>query len=455
MADTDNSGFLEWLEGVLAPEGNFGDRAQMLDALDESSPNPAELYSVPVQTHDREGRTLDINANPGIPHGVEFKPIEVDPELRRQQALIKRSIQQQQLQNVAGNTPEEWVGQNLMAQNYVPNPEAINQAMAVASRDDSSLARNAVKDGTAVARNLRTYAEMQRAARMKAEADAFAAYEGLLGSEETAPHRGLATLLGETLGFKGNTWSQDFRDATHMDEPVMQKILAGLRGMGRRPSQFGDTALTELVGGFNIAEDRAIAGATAGQTAGLEAFKAETDRLTALKGDPPSGPQLKLIQDTGHQLHLANRLRDLQNILYRNKGGTTGGGTRGIGHIVGDIARWVGADPGESEEVVYDQMRAGIHTLMTQSGIYDERWNKQQVKNLIDKTLPPTGWKKSESELEHAVGTLLSFMENRTRFGTQLMDQLGLSRFSDIARESAATGNDFPGLVSVDGVPYK
>tara|TARA_R110002020_G_C16127631_1_gene760855 strand:- start:143 stop:1015 length:873 start_codon:yes stop_codon:yes gene_type:complete len=289
---------------------------------------------------------------------------------------------------------------------------------------------------------------------MKAEADAFARMQGLLGSEETAPHRGLATLLGETLGFKDNTWSQDFRDALHLDEPVMQKILAAARGMGRKEPKFTDTLLSDIVGGFNLAEDRAIAGATAAQTAGLDAFKAETDRLTALKGEAPSGPELKLIQQTGTQIQVANRLAELQDFLYGSKGGVTGGGFRGIGHGIGTVARFLGAETGTSEEDVYQSLRANVNSLLIEAATYDERWNKNMVKDLVDKVLPKTGWTKSHAELEDAIATLLDTTQRRINNNQEILGHIGQGSVVGALHEAGRLGrSDFPGLVSIDGQP--
>tara|TARA_R110002020_G_scaffold473626_1_gene703190 strand:- start:671 stop:1531 length:861 start_codon:yes stop_codon:yes gene_type:complete len=285
---------------------------------------------------------------------------------------------------------------------------------------------------------------------MKAEADAFAQMQGLLGSEETAPHRGLATLLGETLGFKGNTWSQDFRDATHMDEPVMQKILAGLRGMGRRPSQFGDTALTELVGGFNIAEDRAIAGATAGQDAALKAFEADTARIIAEQGKPPSGAQQKLIQQTGLQIQAAGRLKEIQDLMYETRGGLTGGGARGVGHGIGSLVRWLGFDPKVSEEHAYKALRANVNSLMVEAGLYDERYNKNMVKQLVDKALPETGWRMSHSELADAVQTLLSTVTSRIGVNQKIIEYGGHGDILGALHESAELGKGNPYIVKVE-----
>ena len=205
----------------------------------------------------------------------------------------------------------------------------------------------------------------------------------------------------------------------------------------------GQSPLTNFINA--AAGDRADQAAlrAALQKAGLEGFKAKTDRLKALMPDPSKMPKLNSqvvdlttgIQANKTLIELGDKIKTslTANIASTGGPGEVAKAVEAIGAAVGfSPEKGAGSSAQEIDEYI---ARMRIHVIGT--GIFGREANKQELA-LLDSILPKSGFFKSRESIRRNIDAAMKSAENLMAIKNNLLVQSGYKSFEEMAKQPVA-----------------
>lgn len=203
----------------------------------------------------------------------------------------------------------------------------------------------------------------------------------------------------------------------------------------------GQSPLTNFVNA--AAADRAsqVASRAAQQEAGLEGFKAKTDRLKALIPDFSKMPKLNTqvvdlttgIQANKTLVELGDKIKTLltANIASTGAGGEVAKAVEAIGAAVGySPEKGAGSSAQEIDDYV---ARMRMHVIGT--GVFGREANKQELA-LLDSILPKSGFFKNRERIRRNIDAVMKSAENLMAIKNNLLIQSGYKSFEEMAKQS-------------------
>ena len=201
----------------------------------------------------------------------------------------------------------------------------------------------------------------------------------------------------------------------------------------------GQSPLTNFINA--AAGDRADQAAL--RAAGLEGFKAKTDRLKALMPDPSKMPKLNSqvvdlttgIQANKTLIELGDKIKTslTANIASTGGPGEVAKAVEAIGAAVGfSPEKGAGSSAQEIDEYI---ARMRIHVIGT--GIFGREANKQELA-LLDSILPKSGFFKSRESIRRNIDAAMKSAENLMAIKNNLLVQSGYKSFEEMAKQPVA-----------------
>jgi hypothetical protein len=192
-----------------------------------------------------------------------------------------------------------------------------------------------------------------------------------------------------------------------------------LRVLGRpefvKPMGPGESPVTNFINAASADRTAQVTARAAQQAAGLEAFKAETDRLKALMPDPSKLPKLtaevsKLYDSMAASENTARLGKQIQESLVESKmvAGAPGAAAEGFRAV----AAMFGFDPGQMEQ---DEVRRRIASLkkeILQSRAFGREANKQEIEILNRLVQAPDAFT-SYTQILNSIKSLTKSAERR------------------------------------------
>ena len=189
----------------------------------------------------------------------------------------------------------------------------------------------------------------------------------------------------------------------------------------------GQTPLTNFINA--AAADRTAQAATraAQQTAGLEGFKAETDRLKALMPDPSKMPKLtgevnKLYDQLASSKSMAEIGDKIRVSLDKSVAATGGPG------VAAEGLRAVAAIFGANIEVEIDDINlrtAELKRMILEGKVFGREANKQELE-ILSKLVQGPGFTKNKSQILNALESLTKQAEKRSFNVTNRLQAFGM-----------------------------
>jgi len=264
----------------------------------------------------------------------------------------------------------------------------------------------------------------------------------LLGSNATDPARAAADAVKRDtlLGYKhGGDLAQSqkqeglINEASDMISGLLGNVdFKGLFRVLARPEFVapmgpGQTPLTNFINA--AAADRTAQAATraAQQTAGLEGFKAETDRLKALMPDPSKMPKLtgevnKLYDQLASSKSMAEIGDKIRVSLDKSVAATGGPG------VAAEGLRAVAAMFGANIEVEIDDINlrtAELKRMILEGKVFGREANKQELE-ILSKLVQGPGFTKNKSQILNALESLTKQAEKRSFNVTNRLQAFGM-----------------------------
>jgi len=205
----------------------------------------------------------------------------------------------------------------------------------------------------------------------------------------------------------------------------------------------GQSPLTNFVNAAAADRTAQATARAARQKAGLEGFKAETDRLKALMPDPSKLPKLNSqvvdlttgIQANKTLIELGNKIKTslTANIASTGGPGEVAKAVEAIGAAVGfSPEKGAGSSAQEIDEYI---ARMRIHVIGT--GIFGREANKQELA-LLDSILPKSGFFKSRESIRRNIDAAMKSAENLMAIKNNLLVQSGYKSFEEMAKQPVA-----------------
>jgi hypothetical protein len=205
----------------------------------------------------------------------------------------------------------------------------------------------------------------------------------------------------------------------------------------------GQSPLTNFVNAAAADRTAQATARAAQQAAGLEGFKAETDRLKALMPDPSKLPKLNSqvvdlttgIQANKTLIELGNKIKTslTANIASTGGPGEVAKAVEAIGAAIGfSPEKGAGSSAQEIDEYI---ARMRIHVIGT--GIFGREANKQELA-LLDSILPKSGFFKSRESIRRNIDAAMKSAENLMAIKNNLLVQSGYKSFEEMAKQPVA-----------------
>lgn len=205
----------------------------------------------------------------------------------------------------------------------------------------------------------------------------------------------------------------------------------------------GQSPLTNFINAAAADRTSQAALRAARQEAGLEGFKAETDRLKALMPDPSKLPKLNSqvvdlttgIQANKTLIELGNKIKTslTANIASTGGPGEVAKAVEAIGAAIGfSPEKGAGSSAQEIDEYI---ARMRIHVIGT--GIFGREANKQELA-LLDSILPKSGFFKSRESIRRNIDAAMKSAENLMAIKNNLLVQSGYKSFEEMAKQPVA-----------------
>ena len=180
----------------------------------------------------------------------------------------------------------------------------------------------------------------------------------------------------------------------------------------------GQTPVTNFINAAAADRTAQATSAAAQQTAGLEGFKAETDRLKALMPDPSKMPKLTgEVSKLYDQLSSSSRIGEIgskiksmvnDSAFATGGAGTAAQGVRGLAAILGINIGSITADNLENKIAV-------LKSEILQSKIFGREANKQELTMILDKMISGPGLTTSKAQILDTVDSMMRRAE-QTRY---------------------------------------
>jgi len=205
----------------------------------------------------------------------------------------------------------------------------------------------------------------------------------------------------------------------------------------------GQSPLTNFVNAAAADRTAQATARAAQQKAGLEGFKAETNRLKALMPDPSKLPKLNSqvvdlttgIQANKTLIELGDKIKTLltENIASTGVPGEVAKAVEAIGAAVGfSPEKGAGSSAQEIDEYI---ARMRIHILGT--GVFGREANTQELA-LLDSILPKSGFFKSRESIRRNINAAMKNAENLMAIKNNLLVQSGYKSFEEMAKQPVA-----------------
>ena len=177
----------------------------------------------------------------------------------------------------------------------------------------------------------------------------------------------------------------------------------------------GESPLTNFIKAVSGDQTSQAALRAARQTAGLEGFKAETDRLKALMPDPSKMPKLtaeanKLYDSMAASENTARLGKQIQESLSKSKmvAGASGAAAEGFRAV----AAMFGFDPGEMEQDEVRRRIADLKKEILQSRAFGREANKQEIE-ILNRLVQDPDLFTSYTQILNSVKSLTESAERR------------------------------------------
>jgi hypothetical protein len=205
----------------------------------------------------------------------------------------------------------------------------------------------------------------------------------------------------------------------------------------------GQSPLTNFVKAVSGDQTSQAALRAAQQAAGLEDYKAKTDRMKALMPDPSKLPKLNSqvvdlttgIQANKTLIELGDKIKTslTANIASTGGPGEVAKAVEAIGAAIGfSPEKGAGSSAQEIDEYI---ARMRIHVIGT--GIFGREANKQELA-LLDSILPKSGFFKSRESIRRNIDAAMKSAENLMAIKNNLLVQSGYKSFEEMAKQPVA-----------------
>jgi hypothetical protein len=205
----------------------------------------------------------------------------------------------------------------------------------------------------------------------------------------------------------------------------------------------GQSPLTNFINAAAADRTAQATARAAQQAAGLEDYKAKTDRMKALMPDPSKLPKLNSqvvdlttgIQANKTLIELGDKIKTslTENIASTGGPGEVAKAVEAIGAAIGFSPKeGAGSSAQEIDEYI---ARMRIHVLGT--GVFGREANKQELA-LLDSILPKSGFFKSRESIRRNINAAMKNAENLMAIKNNLLVQSGYKSFEEMAKQPVA-----------------